>query len=49
MINQLHVSLAILFIKLSEIHEKLHVFEPNNIGNGTILPLPLLQIYPHTI
>ena len=40
---------AILFIKLSEIHENLHVFEPNNIGKGTVLPLPLSQICPHTI
>ena len=31
MINQLHVPFAILFIKLTGIHENLRVFEPNKI------------------
>lgn len=38
-----------IIYKIKWNHENLHVLEPNNIGKGTVLPLPQSQIYPHTI
>lgn len=50
MINQLHAPFAILFIKLTGIHENLRVFEPDKIKlERVVLPLPLSQMYPSTL